>query len=195
MATKRLQQPRRSSKEAFLVICEGETERNYVDFLRNTYHSPIRIVSRVTGQNVSQQLINKHVEQLKVGKYDKITSFLMYDMDVEEVNRRFGQCKAILLLSNPCVEQWFLLHAVDNKEPMSSEAVISALKNIDPIWKQYKKGALTFPQQSFLWQNRGQAIIRAKVLEPLANPSSSVYILLEKLEESLQRTAVKMNNP
>ena len=191
MATKRLQQPQRSLKEAFLVICEGETERNYVDFLRISYHSPIRIVSKVSGQSVSQQLINKHVEQLKLGKYDKITSFLMYDMDVEEVNRRFGQCKAILLLSNPCVEQWFLLHAADNKEPMSSEAVISALKNVDPIWKQYKKGTLTFPQQSFLWQNRGQAIIRAKVLEPLANPSSSVYILLEKLEESLQRTAVK----
>ena len=191
MATKRLQQPQRSLKEAFLVICEGETERNYVDFLRISYHSPIRIVSKVSGQSVSQQLINKHVEQLKLGKYDKITSFLMYDMDVEEVNRRFGQCKAILLLSNPCVEQWFLLHAADNKEPMSSEAVISALKNVDPIWTQYKKGTLTFPQQSFLWQNRGQAIIRAKVLEPLANPSSSVYIVLEKLEESLQRTAVK----
>ena len=89
MATKRLQQPQRSSKETFLVICEGETERNYVDFLRNSYHSPIRIVSRVAGQQVTQQLINKHVEQLKLGKYDKITSFLMYDMDVEEVNRRF----------------------------------------------------------------------------------------------------------
>ena len=124
MATKRLQQPQRSLKEAFLVICEGETERNYVDFLRISYHSPIRIVSKVSGQSVSQQLINKHVEQLKLGKYDKITSFLMYDMDVEEVNRRFGQCKAILLLSNPCVEQWFLLHAADNKEPMSSEAII-----------------------------------------------------------------------
>lgn len=191
MATKRLQQPQRSLKEAFLVICEGETERNYVDFLRISYHSPIRIVSKVSGQSVSQQLINKHVEQLKLGKYDKITSFLMYDMDVEEVNRRFGQCKAILLLSNPCVEQWFLLHAADNKEPMSSEAIISTLKNVDPIWKQYRKGMLTFPQQSFLWQNRGKAIIRAKVLEPLVNPSSSVYILLEKLEESLQRTAIK----
>lgn len=80
MATKRLQQPQRSSKEAFLVICEGETERNYIDFLRNSYHSPIRIVSSVAGQQVTQQLINKHVEQLKLGKYDKITSFLMYDM-------------------------------------------------------------------------------------------------------------------
>lgn len=190
MATKRLQQPQRSSKEAFLVICEGETERNYVDFLRNSYHSPIRIVSRVAGQQVTQQLINKHVEQLKLGKYDKITSFLMYDMDVEEVNRRFNQCKATLLLSNPCVELWFFLHAADNKEPMSSEAVIVALKNADPIWKQYKKGTLTFPQQSFLWQNKGQALIRAKALQPLANPSSSVYILLEKLEESLQRTSL-----
>ncbi len=191
MATKRLQQPQRSLKEAFLVICEGETERNYVDFLRICYHSPIRIVSRVAGQNVSQQLINRHVEQLKLGKYDKITSFLMYDMDVEEVNHRFSKCKAILLLSNPCVEQWFLLHAADGKEPMSSEAVITALKSSDPVWKQYKKGTLTFPQQSFLWQNRGKAIVRAKVMEPLANPSSSVYILLEKLEESLQRTSVQ----
>ena len=158
MATKRLQQPQRSLKEAFLVICEGETERNYVDFLRISYHSPIRIISKVSGQNVSQQLINKHVEQLK---------------------------------SNPCVEQWFLLHAADNKEPMSSEAVIAALKSTDPIWKQYKKGTLTFPQQNFLWQNRGQAIFRAKALESMANPSSSVYILLEKLEESFQRTSVQ----
>lgn len=187
MATKRIKQPRRSLKEAFLVICEGETERNYVDFLRNNYHSPIRIVSKVAGQEVSQKLINKYVDILKMDKYDKVTSFLMYDMDVEEVNQRFSQCKATLLLSNPCIEFWFLLHNTDCTMPLSSEAMIRELKNADAIWKQYVKGGLSFPQQSFLWQNRDKAILRAKVLKPFAHPSSSIYLLLERLENTLKK--------
>lgn len=187
MATKRIKQPRRSLKEAFLVICEGETERNYVDFLRNTFHSPIRVVSKVAGQQVSQQLINKYVDQLKMDKYDKVTSFLMYDMDVNEVNQRFNQCKAILLLSNPCIEFWFLLHETDCSMPLSSDAVIRELRNSDAIWKQYTKGTLTFPQQSFLWHNRDKAIVRAKALKPFAHPSSSLYLLLEQLDNTLNK--------
>ena len=111
----------------------------------------------------------------------------MYDMDVEEVNQRFSQCKATLLLSNPCIEFWFLLHNTDCTMPLSSEAMIRELKNADAIWKQYVKGGLSFPQQSFLWQNRDKAILRAKVLKPFAHPSSSIYLLLERLENTLKK--------
>ena len=120
-------------------------------------------------------------------KYDKVTSFLMYDMDVNEVNQRFNQCKATLLLSNPCIEFWFLLHETDCSMPLSSDAVIRELKNSDAIWKHYTKGTLTFPQQSFLWHNRDKAIVRAKALKPYAHPSSSLYLLLEQLDNTLNK--------
>ena len=187
MATKRLKQPQRSLKEAFLIICEGDTERNYVDFLRNCYHSPIRVVSKIAGQQVSQKLIKKHVDHLKMDKYDTVTTFLMYDMDVEEVNQRFTQCEATLLVSNPCVEFWFLLHNTECANPLSSEATIRELKKSNTIWKQYEKGVLTFPQQSFLWQNRDKAILRAKTLQLFAHPSSSIYFLLDRLENTIQK--------
>ena len=145
-----------------------------------------RVENTLESNNIDRDNI-KDVHQLKMDKYDKVTSFLMYDMDVIEVNQRFNQCKATLLLSNPCIEFWFLLHETDCSMPLSSDAVIRELRNSDAIWKHYTKGTLTFPQQSFLWHNRDKAIVRAKALKPYAHPSSSLYLLLEQLDNTLNK--------
>ena len=42
-------------------------------------------------------------------------------------------------------------------------------------------------QQSFLWQNRDKAILRAKTLQLFAHPSSSIYLLLDRLEKTIQK--------
>jgi hypothetical protein len=186
MATKRQKQPKRFLKEVILVICEGNTESAYIDFLRKSYHSPIRIISQVEGQKISQKLIDKHEESLKIDKCDKVTTFLMYDMDVEAVNQRINQCKATFLLSNPCFEFWLLLHHSKVTTPLDTDAVIRKLKASDSVWQQYTKGTLTFSQQNYLWQNKDKAISHAKDLSLYSHPSSSVYLLLERLEKTIK---------
>ena len=63
-------------KPVFLVFCEGETEENYVDFIRQQYKSPIKIISKTEGGHISQHLIQRRQNELKISKTDKISTFL-----------------------------------------------------------------------------------------------------------------------
>lgn len=87
-----------------LVICEGETEENYINLMKKWYKFPVRIVSRIEGTKITQALVDKHERGLKISAKDKVDTFLMYDMDVPAINEKLMVCKAELLLSNPCFE-------------------------------------------------------------------------------------------
>lgn len=89
-----------------LVICEGETEENYLNLVKKWYKSPVRIVSHIEGTKITQALVDKHERGLKISAKDKVDTFLMYDMDVPAINEKLMACKAELLLSNPCFEIW-----------------------------------------------------------------------------------------
>lgn len=43
-------------KPVFLVFCEGETEETYLDYLKQAYRSPIKIIPKVEGGDISQRL-------------------------------------------------------------------------------------------------------------------------------------------
>ena len=58
MAKQRLESPRRKMKPVFLVFCEGETEETYLDHLKQAYRSPIKIIPKVEGGDISQRLID-----------------------------------------------------------------------------------------------------------------------------------------
>ena len=86
----------------FLVLCEGETEENYVNLLRQNYRLPIKIVSKVIGNKISQDLIKRYKKEL-VGPESSIKTFLMYDGDLPEVLSKLTECDGILLISKPCI--------------------------------------------------------------------------------------------
>lgn len=98
MAKQRTPSPSRTMKRVFLVFCEGETEETYLDYLKQTYRSPIRIVPKVEGGSISQRLIDATKRELKISKTDKILVFLMYDMDVPAINGKLNDCRAYKLL-------------------------------------------------------------------------------------------------
>ena len=108
----------------------------------------------------------------------------MYDMDVEAVNARLRECKAGLLLSNPCFELWLLLHAKDHKSVINADSVIKELKNSASVWKSYNKAAFSDTQKAFLKDNTGIAMERAMRLKEFENPSTGIYKLILKLAES-----------
>lgn len=132
MAKQRTASPSRTMKPVFLIFCEGETEEAYLDYLKQAYRSPIRIVPKIEGDSISQSLIDVRKKELKISKTDKILVFLMYDMDVPVVNERIKDCRAYKLLSNPAIEFWFLLHGKDWRTKISTaEAYSELLKNLD----------------------------------------------------------------
>lgn len=171
-----------------LVICEGETEVCYINLLKTWYKSPIRIVSHIEGTKITPSLVEKRTKELKISQWDKVHTFLMYDMDVQAINEKLLKCKAEMLLSNPCFEIWLLLHAKDQKAAIETDAIIKELKKSAPVWKNYSKSAFTDTQKAFLNNNTDVAVARAKELRELQNPSTGIYKLIEMLKEDTRQS-------
>lgn len=182
MVNKRERTPKRQMKRVALVICEGDTEAEYVNLLRRWHKSPVKIISHIEGAKITQSLIDKRTADIKISQSDKVDTFLMYDMDVPAVTEKLMKSKADLLLSNPCFEVWLLLHSKDQRSALSSDNAVKELKNSSSVWSNYKKGRLSETQKAFLNENLKDAIDRAKILRDFSNPSSRVYKLLEFLE-------------
>lgn len=181
MASKREKSPSKRMRKVALVICEGETEENYLNLVKRWYKSPVRIISHIEGTRITQALVDKHERSLKISAQDKVDTFLMYDMDVPAINEKLMKCKAKLLLSNPCFEVWLLLHTRDVKSALSTEATLKELKKSTPVWYNYNKAAYTDTQKTFLQEHLNDAINRSEKLKEFQNPSSGVYRLLEIL--------------
>jgi hypothetical protein len=187
MARERVPRPERKMKPVYIVFCEGETEDNYIAFLRLHYRVPIKVISKITGQKISQALIERHVKAERIAKDDVVSSFVMYDLDVPGLSERLNRCKATHLISNPCIELWFLLHEHNQCSNIATDACVTKLKKISPDWNTYAKGSLSKSQQKILSEKVAIAIERAKGLSFPENPSSTLYDLIEKLEEILQQ--------
>lgn len=182
MASRREKAPSKRMRRVALVICEGESEAGYVDLVRKWYKSPIRIITCVERQSISKDIVDKHAGELKISDGDKVSVFLMYDMDVPAVNEKLKRCEAEQLLSNPCFELWLLLHAKAQKTVISSGDAVKKLMSSDPVWRSYAKSAYTETQKSFLRKHLCEARKRAAELKDGQNPSSQVYKLLDFLD-------------
>lgn len=182
MARKREVRQSRHMKPVFLVVCEGETEEAYVDFLRQSYRSPIKIIAKVSGNEITKRKLDAYRQDLKIKISESIKTFLVYDMDVEAVVSKLNELDAELLLSNPCFELWFLLHNTDIHTDITSSKCVRMLMESEDVWANYKKSFLSMKQKEILWNNRKIAIQRAKKLLKFKNPSSNMYKLLEILD-------------
>jgi hypothetical protein len=184
MKKERKQRPAREMKPVFLVFCEGETEETYINFLRQKYRLPIKVIPYVTGLALSQRVIERYIQAEKIGPNDKITSFLMYDLDTKEILEKIVECKNFIsIASNPCVELWFLLHSSEQNAVISTNECIDKLRKAAEEWNSYKKGILSAQQKRILWDNRKIASERAKKYKNSVNPSSMIYLLIGEMEK------------
>jgi len=192
MKKERNQRPPRKMKPVFLVFCEGETEETYVNFLRQQYKLPIKVITHVTGQALSQKRIENYIKAEKIGLDDRITSFLMYDLDANKIEEKIEACKnSISIASNPSVELWFLLHNSEQNASISTNVCIEKLRKSAKEWECYKKGILSDQQKKILWDNREIASERAMKLQNGLNPSSMIYLLLDEMEKAKEEPAFR----
>jgi len=170
-------------KPVFIVFCEGETEEAYVNFLRQKYRLPIKVVSHITGLSIYPDILRRYIQAEKIDPHDTITSFLMYDLDTKGIAEKIAACKdCISIASNPAVELWFLLHAGEQKAAICADDCIEKMTKSLPDWRDYRKGTLTERQKRQLWDCRGLASARAKQLREGENPSSLLYRLIERMD-------------
>jgi len=161
-------------KPNFFVFCEGETEIAYVKFLRSLYRAPIQVIPKKGKSNISEDFIERSKNEYVRTGQDKV--FLMYDLDVDGMLEHLQKIpNAELLVSNPCIELWFLLHYQEQKLEISSDKCVQKYQKVS---KEYKKGALSEEEKKVLAENRDLAVERAKKLADYHNPSTMVYKLL-----------------
>lgn len=177
MASRRKSRGKRINP-TFYVFCEGQTEEEYVKFLRSKYRIPIEINSKKAGDDISQRFINSYLKTRTTHPKDQV--FLMYDLDVRGVLDKLHEIEGTLLLSNPCLELWFLLHHQDQRANISSENCLRSLRN---LCHDYEKGKLSDKLKRTLIDSVSDAIDRAQRLQRFENPSSTVSDFIAELEE------------
>ena len=172
----------RFPKKAFLVICEGETEKEYVETLKRFYRLPITIKTKVSGNSISRRLVNQYITEVGLISLDN-NIFYIYDADVKHVVDTLDTLPGKKILTNPCFELWFLLHIKACTSYQDSNMIIRMLKSSHPGWKNYIKGVLNREQEEILINNRLIAAARSKKLLWPQNPSSNLHDFIETLEK------------
>jgi len=168
------------------VFCEGETEVAYVNLLKSDYRLPsVHIHAKIRGNKITSGYINKYKQDKPT--HEKDMNFLIYDMDVPAMAERLNQIEGCtLLLSNPCIELWFLLHYKNQKAHIDSPRCRKEMENRNKV---YKKGLLNEKLKEKLLSKHPEAVKRAKALAEYENPCSTLYKLIEILEELKGRRA------
>ena len=184
MRERRFRKTRKPHK-VFLVVCEGETEEEYINMLKRHYRLPIAIKTKVSGNAVSTRLVNQYIKELGLTKDDACRVFLVYDADVDCIVEKLLNIPGKLILSNPSIELWYLLHSKDCRRYVQSDFIHKELLASHPIWSSYVKGRLGMEQQRFLLANQKEAVVRAGKMNWPANPSSNMYDFIKALEAEM----------
>jgi len=164
----------------FWVFCEGETEEAYIRFLRSEYRLPVEIIPKVTNSSINERFINSYKKGKPIHEKDK--DFLIYDADVPEILDKLKKIdNTMLIVSNPTIELWFLLHYKNQIATLSGDDCIRELSNRNR--NDYKKGIIDNTLRVKLKEKCSDACTRSKQLELYMNPSTNVYVFIETLEE------------
>lgn len=173
---------KRRPHKVYLVVCEGETEADYINQLKRAYRVPVTIKTRVCGNVINKRLVDQYVAELGVGSDSEYEVFYIYDCDVRAIAEKLMKLKGHAILSNPCIELWFLLHSREFNRQQSSKAVLDELQKCSEVWRYYEKGELSKKQTEHLLENRHLAIERSKHMAWPENPSTNMYEFLEAIE-------------
>lgn len=173
---------KRIPRKVYLVICEGETEKSYIEILRHHYRIPVIIKTKVSGNSINNRLVDQYVNELGIDTSDDCSIFYIYDADIQCVTDKLYTLPGTVILTNPCLELWYVLHSVEHNRSNNSDEVIKILKNSHSVWKGYIKGRLTPEQVRLLTTNCHNAINRAEKLHWPQNPSSNIKLFIEALE-------------
>lgn len=174
----------RKAKLIYLVICEGETEKEYVECLKRHFRLPVTIKTKVSGNSLTHRLVKQYIAELNVSGPSEYMVYYVYDGDVKIITDRLKTLPGTAIISNPCIELWFLLHIKEHTGCCDAQQMVKLLRNADSRWKNYSKGFLRSEQIQMLLDKYHLASERARKLDGNQNPSSNMFEFIEILENN-----------
>ena len=155
------------TKQAFAVVVDGETEYWYLQMLK---HNEPNIPFNIKPQILQKKNINQQydlVTALLEDDYDKV--FWIVDLDVllkeeREKNNSTSslqqflnyykslskQNKVVVIVNNPCLEYWFLLHYKKTNKVFT--ACTDAEKQVSQKLKGYEKTEKFFKKDNDIYK-------------------------------------------
>jgi len=167
----------------FFVFCEGESEEAYIGFIRSKYRIPIRIRSKISRTKINQRYVQSTLRFQP--KHEKDRHFLLYDIDRPEMLERLQSINgSVLLVSNPCIELWFILHICNQTAEATAGQIF---KKLERKCNNYAKGYICEELKKKLNTETENACIKAKKLSLYNNPSTSIFRLIDEIKNVQKR--------
>ncbi|MDE6485034.1 MAG: RloB family protein [Duncaniella sp.] len=154
-----------------------------MESLKREYRLPVAVKTRVSGQNINARLVSQYIRELDIDSESDCEVFYIYDCDVREIVDKLNSLPGTAILTNPCIELWFLLHVRMHARPQTSESIVKALVTAHPCWHGYSKGSLSREQIEYMTSFRNDAVSRAGELVWPGNPSSNFSEFINALEK------------
>lgn len=179
MASKRRPSRGKKINPTLYIFCEGDTEEAYINLLKSEYRIPsIHIKTKIGRNDITKRFIDNYKNDKPT--HEKDMDFLLYDLDVPKMLQRLqGINNCILLVSNPSIELWFLLHYKNQTAFITNKTCYRELENRN---RQYKKGIIDDKLKEKLIGRMKDAVKRAAKQKEFENPSSTVHKLINILE-------------
>jgi hypothetical protein len=162
------------------VVGSDRTERQYLAGLRDSLNNRAVDIQILRRPKSPVQVVA--YASLQRADFDEAWCVVDVDQfDIAAATQAAGRAGVELVVSNPCFELWLLLHHEDHRAALTNCA--AALTRLRQHLPHYDKARLDFADFA---KTVTEAVARAKSLDatatnPLQNPSTSMWRLVEKI--------------
>jgi hypothetical protein len=185
----------RSPKPVVLVVCEGDSEEQYLRGFERACRTAQLRIQHAQGASRTIDVARRLTERAAKAARRERDNNLAYDdtwcvFDVDDhthsqlsVARQSAENHKIkLAISNPCFELWLLLHFAEQPGMQTRDRVLELLRHHVPDYDKRIDYAIYHARYA-------NAVARAQSLdtqaetdhEPGRNPTTSVYLLTERI--------------
>jgi len=194
----------RAPNKAELIVCEGSrTEPEYLNALRRKLRLTAVWIDVLGLEEESDpvDVIRHAASRKKQGAstelpYEKV--WCVVDVEVPPRKRSLrtaakqAHAEGIeLIMSNPCIEYWFLLHFRKHIKPFASDTELQqALRHEHPTYRKNQIGFdVLYPRTGNAIQNAEELIMKLGFGADLvvSNPSTNVHQLVKHLHDAAQK--------
>jgi len=170
-----------------LVVCEGETEVDYLCELARSLRIHVHICK---GDGTDpKSIVNTAKRKSKEDgvKYDKVFCMFDRDNDLSSFLEAIELCKSrqfIPIISNPCFELWPYLHFQMRESGFGSpQQMLKALKKLPEFAEYDKDGVQIFNTTFHLIEmacKRASSLVSKQHDEPKEDPFTNIHMLIKR---------------
>lgn len=183
------------------VLSDGQTELNYLDeFLK--HHGLGGSVQIIPQPGVDAKTLLEYAREIKKGGFPRTraksnftekynTVYVVCDVETpyeSATSRKIPEARDIargndihLILSNPCVEVWFLLHWVNVGPIQDGAQAKNRMKAHVVDYEQNRVGYQDLLPNESVAITRAEQLLASQSEDPMENPATQMHLLIQQL--------------